>query len=145
PAGRYLFADPRDDLVEHVLERSGGFETEDVARLADVGHTHLDVVLVGRVGDQPQRFVTSVDLPPDDLGELAHRRRAGGGQVEVLVHRLVGLHGEPDPAGKVAAVGVVAHLGTVAEYVQGVLAFQDLLHEVGHDVTHRQLDVAAAD
>ena len=49
------------------------------------------------------------------------------------------------PAREVAAVGVAADLVAVAEDVQRVLALQNLLHEVGHDVAHRELDVAAED
>ena len=48
-----------------------------------------------------------------------------------------------DAPGEVAAVGVVADLGAVAEDVQRVLTLDDLLDEVGHDVAHRELDVAA--
>ncbi len=47
-----------------------------------------------------------------------------------------------DALGQVAAVGVVPDLVALAEDVQRVLALDDLLHEVGHDVAHGQLDVA---
>ena len=50
--GRVRFgADPRDDLVEHRVERRRRLEAEDVARLADVRDAQLDVVLEGRVAD----------------------------------------------------------------------------------------------
>ena len=48
-----------------------------------------------------------------------------------------------DPAGEVAAVGVVPNLRAVAEDVQRVLALEHLLHDVGNDVAHRELHVAA--
>ena len=50
-----------------------------------------------------------------------------------------------DARGQVAAVGVVPDLVAGAEDVQRVLALEDLLHEVGHDVAHRQLHVAGQD
>ena len=68
--------------------------------------------------------------------------------VERLKSSLTGggrFHRQADAVGQVAAVGVVAHLGPVAEDVQRVLALEHLLDEVGHDVAHRQLDVAAHD
>ena len=49
------------------------------------------------------------------------------------------------PRGQVAAVRVVPDLLAVAEDVQRVLTLDHLLHEVGHDVAHRELDVAALD
>jgi sensor domain CHASE-containing protein len=36
-------------------------------------------------------------------------------------------------------------LGAAPENVQRVLPLHDLLHEVGHDMAHRQLDVATED
>ena len=42
---------------------------------------------------------------------------------------------------EIAAVGVVPHLLARAENVQRVLALEHLLHEVGHDVAHGELDV----
>src|SRR6266550_677570 len=142
-AGRDLVADPRDNLVQHVLERRHRLEAEHRPRLADVRYSHLHVVLVRRIRDEPQRAVAAVGLAPHDLGELAYRRRARSRQVEVFVERLLRLHREPDAVRKVAAVGVVAHLVAVPEYVQRFLAFQNLLHQVGHHVTHGELDVAA--
>ena len=49
------------------------------------------------------------------------------------------------PRAEVAAVGVVAHLAAVAQDVQRVLSLEHLLHQVGHDVAHRELHVAAQD
>jgi len=42
-------------------------------------------------------------------------------------------------------VGVVADLLTIAQDVQWILTAQNLLHEVGDHVAHRELDVAAHD
>ena len=114
-------------------------------RLAHVGDPQLDVVLERRVGDVAERPAVAVDLRPDRLGQLEHRRRRRGREVEVLVDRRRRLHREPDPARQVAAVGVVADLRPVAEDVQRVLALEHLQHEVGHDVAQRQLHVAAHD
>ena len=47
-----------------------------------------------------------------------------------------------DPAGQIAAVGVVPDLVALAEDVQRVLALEHLLHQVGHHVGHGQPDVA---
>ncbi len=70
---------------------------------------------------------------------------SAGREVEVLVERRRVLHRSRDAPGQVAAVGVVPDLVAVAEDVQRVLALEHLLHEVGHDVAHGQLDVAAQD
>ena len=55
------------------------------------------------------------------------------------------LHGGSDTSRDVTAVGVVTHLGAVAEDVQRVLALQDLLYQVRHHMAHGQLHVAAED
>src|SRR6266851_4073872 len=94
--GRDLVADPRDHLVQNVPQRRGGLEAEQLARLADVGHAHLHVVLVRRIVLQAERLVRSVDLAPDELGELAHRGRARGREVEILVEGPIRLHRQPD-------------------------------------------------
>ena len=47
------------------------------------------------------------------------------------------------PLGQVPAVGVVPDLGAVAQDVERVLALEHLLHEIGDDVAHGQLDVPA--
>src|SRR5262249_12629919 len=62
--------DPRDDLVEHLVERGGPRVAEHVARLAHVGHPLLHVVLERVVRDVPERHPVSLDLLPDQLGEL---------------------------------------------------------------------------
>ena len=48
-AGLQLVADPRDHLVEHLVERRRGLEAEDALRLRRVGHTQLNVVREGLV------------------------------------------------------------------------------------------------
>ena len=50
-----------------------GLEAEHVARLADVRHAVLDVVLEGRVGDPGERAVGPVDLAPDQLARARGR------------------------------------------------------------------------
>ena len=120
-------------------------EAEHAPGLLDVGDAHLDVVLEGRVGDVPERLVRPVDLPPDQLGQLEHRRRAAVERLKSSLSAVGRLDRQADAPGQVAAVGVVADLAAVAEDVQRVLALEHLLHEVGDDVAHRQLDVAAHD
>ena len=93
--------------------------------------------------DQRQRPV-ALDLAPDHLGELGDGGRAFGRDVEVLVARGVLRHALDDSCGQVAAVGVVPHLVAGAEDVQRILALDHLLHQVRHDVAHRELDVAGA-
>ena len=114
-------------------------------RLADVGDAELDVVLERRVGDVAERAAVAVDLRPDALGELEHRRRRRGREVEVVVDRRRRLHREPDAAGEVAAVRVVADLRPVAEDVERVLALEHLEDEVRHDVRQGELHVAGHD
>ena len=60
-----LLRDPRDDLVEHLVEGRRRLEAEDLARLADVRHAQLDVVLERRVADVVERPAVGVDLVPD--------------------------------------------------------------------------------
>src|SRR5687768_3154565 len=61
---------PRDDLVEHLVERGRALEAQDLLGLGDIGHPLLDVVLVGGVADEGERRV-ALDLLPDDIGQLA--------------------------------------------------------------------------
>src|SRR3970040_1373885 len=82
-----LGTDPRDDLVEHLVEGRRGFEAEDVSCLRHVRHAHLDVVLERRIGDVAERPVWTVDLPPDQLGELEGPRSALRREGEVLNER----------------------------------------------------------
>ncbi len=118
---------------------------EDLARLADVGHAQLDVVLERRIGDVAERLAVAADLAPDGLGQLEDRRRGRGRQVEVVVDGVLRLHRQPDAVGQVATVGVVADLVALAQDVERVLALEDLDDEVRDDVGQRQLDVAAHD
>ncbi len=137
--------DPRDDLVERLIQRSRGLESEDLHGLVDVGHAPLHVVGERLVTHEPQRLV-ALDLSPDRLGQFAVRSwTSAGREVEVLVACRLGLDGQADAAGEVAAIGVVADLAAVAQDVQRVLALENLLDEVGNDVAHRQLDVARHD
>src|SRR5665213_1357898 len=53
------------------------------------------------------------------------------------------LHREHNAAGQVAPIGVVPDLIAVAQDVQGALALEHLLDQVGDDMAHRQLDVSA--
>ena len=55
------------------------------------------------------------------------------------------LHRCHHPDGEIAAVGIVPNLVAGTEDVQRVLALEHLLHQVGDDVTHRELDVAGQD
>src|SRR5712691_6399094 len=61
-------ADPRDDLVQHGLERGGRFEAEHPLRLVGRRDTPLDVVFERVVVDGPQRDALALDLAPDGLG-----------------------------------------------------------------------------
>jgi len=58
------------DLVEHRRQAGGGLETEEAAGLVDRGDAPGDVVVVGRVVDQAQRGVRSLDLVPHEGGQL---------------------------------------------------------------------------
>ena len=97
------------------------------------------------VADDPQRHPGAVDLRPDQGGQFQHGGGFGGGQVEVLVQRAGVLQGGGDAAGQVAAIGVVADLGAVAQDVQRVLALEDFLDQVGDHVAHGQPHVPGHD
>src|SRR5690349_14329337 len=79
-----LGVDPGNDLIEGLGQCRPGFKSQPIPGLFDPRYTSLDIVLVGFVGDGSERFVT-IDLPPDDLGQLADRGRSGRREVEILV------------------------------------------------------------
>src|SRR4051812_31723328 len=79
--------DPRDDLVEHVVERRGGLEAEHLAGFGDVGNPLLHVVLEALVVREPQGDVRTLDLAPDHFGQLGDAVTLGGRDVEVVVQR----------------------------------------------------------
>src|SRR5690242_10541751 len=80
-----LLFDPGDDFVEHITERRGSLEAEDLLSFGHVRHALLDVVLERFVGNVLERLLVAVDLLPDHLGQLEHGGRLGGRDVEVLV------------------------------------------------------------
>src|SRR5690348_4945195 len=57
PAVLERLGDPRDDLVEHVVERGGRLETQHPLGLLDCRDPLLDVVLERVVVLEPQRLV----------------------------------------------------------------------------------------
>src|ERR1017187_737788 len=59
--------DPRDDLVEHLIQRGRGFDAEHALRLLHRGNPPLDVVLERRVADVPKGHVVAPDPVPDLL------------------------------------------------------------------------------
>ena len=144
PSDLDLPADPWDDLVQRLRQRRRRLEPEHPACLLDGRDALLHVVRVRLVRDVPQRLVP-LDLAPDQLGQLQHRRRLGRREVEVLVDGRGRLDGQADAARQVAAVGVVADLPAVAQDMQRILALEHLLDQVGHDVAHGQPDVARHD
>ena len=88
-----------------------------------------------------ERYVATLDLAPDDLGKLQNRGGFGSRDVEVLVQCLWVLHASDDALRQVTTVRVVTDLVALAKDVEWILALQDLLHKVWHDVAHRQLDI----
>src|SRR5262249_39818606 len=108
------------------------------------GDALLDVVGVRWVADATERYRRPKSLP-DPVGQLVNRRGDLGAQVEVLVDGFRPLDAQADPPGQVAAISVVTNLPAVTQQVQGVLAAQHLLDQVGNDMAHRQADVAAQD
>ena len=84
-----------------------------------------------------------MDLLPDQLGQLQHRRGLRRRDVEILVLCGRVQHCRADAFGHISAVCVAADLVSATQYVHGILIFDDLLHEVGHDMAHGEIDVAA--
>ena len=136
--------DPRDDLVEHLVERGRGLEAEHLAWPCRVSGTRRWTSYSKRVVVARSRSGTSSPLTLRQISSassstvvdsaverLKSSLRASGCSIAV-----------DDAPGEVAAVGVVPHLVAVAEDVQRVLALEHLLHQVGDDVAHRQLHVA---
>src|SRR5208283_5111957 len=64
---------------------------------------------------------------------------------EVLVEGRGMLDAGPDSFGQVASVGIVPDLVSGAEDVQRVLSLEHLLSEIGNDVRHGELHIAAID
>ena len=82
--------DPRDHLVEHLVERGRGLEAEHArSALSTAGTRRCTSCSNGRRSRTVERLV-AVDLAPDHLGQLEHRGRLGRRQVEVLVERASG-------------------------------------------------------
>src|SRR5260370_15458478 len=121
-----LLADPGNDFIEHLVEVGARLEPEDRPGLANIRAAKLHVILVGRVVDDLEWPVGPVDLAPDPVGELDDGRRLVGGQIEILVPCRRALDAQPDAARQVAAVGVMAHLATVTEDVEGILTTHHL-------------------
>ena len=134
-------ADPGNHLVEHLVERRRGLEAQEPGGLAHVRRAVLNVVRIGRIVNHPQRRVAA-DALPNQRGQFAHAGGRRRGDVEIFVQRRRVFHADADAAGQIAAIGVMAHLVALAQDVQRVLTAEDLLHQVGHDVAHRQGDVA---
>lgn len=134
---------PGKDLVEDLVEGRPGLEPEHTLRFLGRGHAALDVMGERVVGDPPELLVDPSNPLPDLVSELKDGRRLRGGEVEVLVRRVRVLHGRDDSLGEVTAEGVVANLAPVTQDVKGVLALEDLLHQIGDHVAHGELDVAA--
>src|SRR2546426_4490440 len=139
-----LLGDPRDDLVERLLQRSRRLEAQQLLRLPNGRDSPANVVPVGLVRDDPRRHIAA-DLPPDQLRELADAGRDGSGEVEVLVEGGRTGHAETDASGQVPSIGEMTDLVAISEDVERVLALQDLEDEVRHDMAHRQPYVAGKD
>src|SRR6266705_1437748 len=99
-------ADPWDYLVEHLLQRGCCLEAQDLLGLIGGGHAALDVVGERIVVNYPQLWARTLDLAPDQPGQLEDGAALGGGEVEVLVAGLWIGHRCHYPAGQVTAVGV---------------------------------------
>src|ERR1039457_2295582 len=137
--------DPRDDVVEHLVQGRRGLEAEHALRLLHGRNPSLDVVLERWVAHVPEGHVLALDAVPDLLCQREHGRGLAGGKIEVVVQRGGTLHRRHDSLGEVARICVMPDLRPTAEDVQGILSLDDLLHPVGNDVTHGELDVAAQD
>src|SRR5208337_4711794 len=87
----------------------------------------------------------AVDFAPDQLGQLKHGGARGRGEIEVLIEGRGVLDAGPDSLGQVAAIGVVPDLVAGAQNVQRVLPLEYLLSEIGDNVRHGELHIAAID
>src|SRR5206468_2143754 len=114
---KQLSLHPGNDLIEHRVQGRRCAESKDALRFPDIRNALVDVVLERLIGDVSERLL-AVDLLPDELCQLEHRRALSRRQVEVLIDRGLGLDRQPDPDRQIAAVGVVADLSAVAEDVQ---------------------------
>src|SRR5690606_17257858 len=61
---------PRDDLIEHGVQRGGGLEPEHLAGLGDIRYPLGYVVRERLVADVAERYVRALDLAPDQLRQL---------------------------------------------------------------------------
>src|SRR5205814_4422694 len=64
--------DPRDDLIEHLRQRRGRLEAQDLLCLVDARYPLLDVVFESGIAYVAERDVRAFDLRPDELGEIDH-------------------------------------------------------------------------
>src|SRR5215472_615375 len=86
-----------------------------------------------------------MNLTPDKLSQFQHVRAYRGGKVEVLIERVLVLHCDADTQRQISTVSVMANLISIPQDMYRVLSFEDLLHQVGHNVRHGKLDVSAPD
>src|SRR5437867_9917247 len=94
-----LLGDPRDDLVERLLQRSRRLEAQQLLRLPNGRDSPANVVPVGLVRDDPRRHIAA-NLPPDQLRAGADAGRYGRGEVEVLAEGGGTGHAESDASGQ---------------------------------------------
>src|SRR5439155_14286993 len=135
------FSNPGHDLVESFFDAGGRFEVQDPFRLLGARNPSLHVVAERFVGNVPER-ITRPDFLPDQLGELQHRHRLRGREIEIFVERLGRFDRQADSSSEVAAICVMPHLVAIAQDVQRILTLENSLHEIGHDVTHREANIA---
>src|SRR5260370_30438870 len=116
-----LPADPRDHLVEHLIQSRRCLEAEQALRLLHRRHSTANIVGERFVRGVAERLAVAVDLAPYEFGQFKDRRRLAGGEVEILVQGRGLLDAQADAARQIAAVGVMAYLAAVAQDVQRVL------------------------
>src|ERR1019366_5180144 len=84
-----------------------------------------------------------MDFAPDGFGQLEDGSARWSGKVEILIDRGGMLQANFYSLGQIATIRVVPDLISRTENMEGILAFEDLLRQIGHYMRHRQLHIAA--
>src|ERR1022692_4555293 len=138
-----LLSDPGNDFVQYRAQAGGGFKSEHLFGLARIRRALLHVIFEWWIGNIAERFIIAMDLAPDGFGQLKNGSARWSRKIEILIDRTGMFQANFYSLGQIAAIRVVANLISRTENVEGILALEHFLRQIGHHMRHRQLHIAA--
>src|ERR1035437_3610745 len=84
-----------------------------------------------------------MDLAPDDLGQLQNGGASSSRKIEVMVDGSRMFQTDSYSLSQIATVRVVPDLISRTENVEGILALEYLLRQIGYHMRHCELHIAA--